>query len=443
MEPHDSGNDLHKLLLQALQAHDRDHLLRIFKEYPNQAFESASKFLEAKEHIYDLAALDCMATALTHGGSIAAGYQYAATSLLWGITLWSSQVTLPEADLEFYLANSSYLIQKALLDTGNFAEGIAQYETLRTMNLPGWEKPIFYSTHLQAAENYFENNRSDEAFLILQSLDENQILPASLILYDRLKSKIGLINSKTFQSSEEIASQKRMQQLTDLKRMLAAIRTVMKGYEDQMDMDSIEKLVEMYEGEGDISEQELLELTHKISAKTLETQSVMGGVDNTQTPQYKRNLLTQSTAFFHDEKLGHEEDRLRNCLLELEGFYKWFEERKLESDLAFIAYCQYICFNRLEDFQQAADSLDLVYGHLERQRASINNIHERAGVFGQYPALFGTMALTNYMSRNTRRLFHRIEASKGRNLTDRVLEATGEHQRMDDPDTLMDRLVPL
>lgn len=442
MEQSTSFSLLFQKLIDSLQLQDRERLAHIFRQYPNHSLENSLHFLEAKQDVYDLAGLDAMATSLTHGGKLNEGRDFASACLIWGVTLWSSGIQMPEKDLEYYLGNSSYLIQKALLDAGQFQLAIAQYESMAGSNLPGWNKQAFVSTHLQAAENYLESNNSDYAQNIVDNVDESLVLPAALILYDRLKNKLKLLKTKTFQSHAEVESYKRSQKLEDLKRMLSSFKTVMKGYEDLTDMHSIEKLIELHEGKGDISDAELIELTQKISAKTLEAQAFMAGVDNAETPQSKRHQLTEQTAFFHDEKLGHDRELLQACLLDLDKHYKWFLKNSLHSDLAFVAYCQYICHNRLESYQEAADALDKVYFHLEKQRSSIQNIHERAGVFGQYPALFGVMAFTNYMSKNTLRLFHRIEASKGRNLQDRLLETTGKQEEIGDPDKLKDRLLP-
>ncbi|EOZ96677.1 hypothetical protein A33Q_2447 [Indibacter alkaliphilus LW1] len=442
MDNQNSAPTLYQLLIDTIQAQNREQLAGIFKQYPNASLENALFFLEAKQHIYDLAAFDAMATSLTHGGKLNEGRDFASACLVWGVQLWSSGIELSNDDLEYYLGNNSYLIQKGLLDSGQFQAAVTQYETMKGLTLPGWEKQVFISTHLQAAENYLENNQSDRAKDILENVDESLVLPASRILFDRLMNKLKLINSKTFMSVAEVEDFSKNRKIQDLKRMLESIKIVMAGYEDQMDITSIEKLIAKHEGPGGISNEELIELTQKISAKTLESQAKLGGIDNSDTPQAKRHLLTQQTSFFHNEELGHKEELLRKCLMDLGLHYQWFFEKSLHSDLAFIAYCQYICHNRLESFQEAADALDKVYHHLEKQRASISNIHERAGVFGQYPALFGAMALTNYMSKNITRLFHRIEASKGRNLSDRLLETTGKQMELQSPDQLKEKLLP-
>lgn len=442
MEQPTSVSPLFQKLLGSMQLKDRNQLAQIFQQYPNHSLENALFFLEAKQDIYDLAAFDAMATSLTHGGKLSEGRDFASACLIWGVTLWSSAVALPENDFEYYLGNSSYLIQKSLLDSGDFQIAVMQYESMEETKLPGWEKQAFVSTHLQAAENYLENNQSDKAQEIVDGIDESLVLPASLILFDRLKNKLKLLKANTFQSLKEVESYKKSQKLEDLKRMLDSIKTVMKGHEHLTDLTSIEKLIELHEQEGSISDAELIDLTQKISAKTLEAQAIMGGVDNSDTPQSKRHQLTDQTAFFHDEKLGYDKKLLQECLVHLDKHYEWFSKKSMHSDLAFVAYCQYICYNRLNSYPEAADALDQVYFHLEKQRASIQNIHERAGVFGQYPALFGVMAFTNYMSNNVMRLFHRIEASKGRNLQDRLLETTGRQEDFGDPDKLKEKILP-
>src|SRR5690606_39186974 len=134
---------------------------------------------------------------------------------------------------------------------------------------------------------------------------------------------------------------------------------------------------------------------------------------------------------------------LKEALPLLQEFFDWFGQRGINSDAAFVGWCQYICFNRLEQYSEAAEVLEQVYWHLEAQRASISNIQQRAGVFKQYPALFGAMAFTNYQSGNISRLFHRIEASKGRNLADRLSSDIGREENVPNPDQLYEKLVPL
>lgn len=430
-------------LITALIAQDRFRLCELFRKHPNANLPAALVFAEARLPIYDLAALDCMGTGSLMSSDPIPCEAYSLACVMGGYQLWKRDIPLPQDDLEYYLGNAGYTLLKILLDTGRYSRAIEFYESIREMDLPGWEKDVFTSAHLKAAENYLESDRLDKAEAIVKSISPEKVLPVSRVLYDRLKTKLHIYTSATYQMPAEVEQYKRIQQLEDLKNMLASIKTVMKGYEDEMDIDALEQLLNLHLEAGDISGQQLVELTQRISAQALATQSRLSGVDPRHSLEYKRHQLHDLMSFLHDEGLANDPVKLEEALPLLQGFFNWFDQRGMNSDAAFVGWCQYICLNRLQQYAEASAVLERVYWHLEAQRASISNIQQRAGVFSQYPALFGAMALTNYQSGNIKRLFHRIEASKGRSLADRLTAEIGKEENLPDPDQLYEKLLPL
>ena len=430
-------------LITSLIIQDRVKLSELFRTNANANLSAALLFMEAKQPIYDLAALDCMATGSLMASEAPLSEAYALACLCGGYQFWKMCLPLPLDDLDYYLGNSCYTLFKILLDTGQYHRTIELYESVQKMKVPGWEKDVFTSAHLKAAENYLESRRFDRAKAIVEGISPEKVLPVSRVLYDRLRYNLNLYTSATHHMPEEVEQYKRVQQLEDLKRMLASVKVVMEGYEDEMDIAALEQLLNLHLEAGDISAQELVILTQRISAQALTAQARISGVDPVDSLEQKRYKLHDLVSFLHDEKLAYDPVNLKEALPLLQEFFDWFGQRGINSDAAFVGWCQYICFNRLEQYSEAAEVLEQVYWHLEAQRASISNIQQRAGVFKQYPALFGAMAFTNYQSGNISRLFHRIEASKGRNLADRLSSDIGREENVPNPDQLYEKLVPL
>lgn len=432
-------NTLQKALLTALEQSDRNQLTQLFKSCPSANLQNALLFLEAGQDVYDLAALDCMATSFVHGGDLETGRAFAGACVQLALELYDAGTALPEKDLLIYLGNCTYLLQKLLLDSGSYAEAIELYKAQALDKTPGWESPQFIGTHLQAAENYFENNQPDTAISIINNIPREQVAPASVVLYDRLQFKLKNLTAGVHQSPEDVAKFKKEQQVKDLRGMLDALKEVMKGYEDEVDLPSLEKLVQAVEQDDADTDMLLLELSRKISHTILQTQKKMSGVDTADTIQHKRYELNEAIAFLQEDEQTKE--ALENAIETLNKLMTWFKERDLYSDVAFTAWNIYSCYDLLELYPQAADTLEIIYTYLAKQRTSITDIQKRAGVFKQYPHLFTAMAFCNYMSGNANRLFHRIEASKARNLQDRVLALDGKNQQPVSADGLKDALT--
>ncbi len=430
-------------LITALIAQDRGRLVELFHKHPNVNLPAALVFMEAGLPIYDLAALDGMATGSLMASDTVPCEAYALACLVGGHQLCKANMPLPADDLEYYLGNSCYTLLKILLDTGRYPRAIQVYEAVREMDVQGWEKDVFTSAHLKAAENYLGSRQFDQAIAIVGSILPEKVLPVSRVLYDRLKSNLHMYSAATHQIPAEVEQYKRIRQLEDLKNMLASIKTVMKGYEDEMDIAALEQLLNLHLESGDVSPQQLVQLTQRISAQTLITQARLSGVDPVDSLEQKRHTLHDLMSFLHDEELAYDPVKLKGTVPVLREFFEWFDQRGINSDAAFVGWCLYICFNRLEQYVEASEVLEQVYWHLEAQRASISDSQQRAGVFNQYPALFSAMAYTNYQSGNILRLFLRIEASKGRSLADRLTAEIGKEDNVPDPGHLYKRLIPL
>lgn len=432
-------------LLSVFSITDARQRASIFEAYPNAALPNALLFLEATEPIYNLAALDCMATSFVYGGELPTGEAFADACIQRAVSLQQAGIDLPEKDLFFYLGNSTYLLQKLLLDSGRYAHAVHVYQNQQQMGLPGWHTAAFAATHLQAAENYFENNQTDMARELQATISRETVPPASLVLYDRLLFKFKNITAAVHQSPEDMARFKRAQQASDTRAMLAATREVMKGHEHEIDLASMEQLLEVIEKGEAGADLMLTELARKISKTSLETKSSLSGVHTTDTVQHKRYELNDAIYFLNDDEQNSKKENLETCIVQLKILMDWFIARNLYSDIAFTSWNMYTCYDFLEDHYNAAEALEIIYAYLEKQRLSITDIQKRAGVFKQYPQLFANMAFSNHQIGNATRLFHRIEASKARNLADRMLLLLkdGGESAQPSPDSLKEELAPL
>ncbi|MCH5720888.1 hypothetical protein [Niabella hibiscisoli] len=207
-------------LLEKLNQNDYVAVVSFFNKYPNPALTNALLFLEAKQPIYNLAALDCMATSFAHTGHVAKGLLFADVAVSLGVQLWQQGGAAPIDELSYYLGNNSYLLMKLWFDKGAYSKAISCYRQWADMNLPGWMNTPFMSTHLQAAENYLEHHEIEEANMIVNSLDPQLIPPSSIVLYDRLRNKIHLFTTATSVTNEEVQAYKKVKPLPTWKPCL-------------------------------------------------------------------------------------------------------------------------------------------------------------------------------------------------------------------------------
>ncbi len=407
-------------LLEKLNQNDYAAVIDFFNAYPNPALTNAVLFLEAKQPIYNLAALDCMATSFAHTGHITKGILFASTAMSFGLQLWQQLGSAPVDELSYYLGNDSYLLLKLWFDEGAYLKAIACYNKWADMNLPGWMNTPFMSTHLQAAENHLEHHEIEQANMIVSSLTPQLIPPTSIVLYDRLRNKIRLFTTAASVTNEEIQAYKKSQTITDLETMLTALKGVEKGT-NAWNLSPVEELLKMYQSGAPVEDDKVLALSNQLSASLLSIQASMGGDINATSLMSQRYRL--GVVMEEIEHTDEHEAKYIRLVKELRHLQQWFENEGHFSDSSFICWPLYICLNRLEQFKEAADELDLLYFYLEEQRAAITDPDKRAGIFSQYPHLFGAMAYTNYQSSNASRLFNRIEASKARSITDKALHS--------------------
>ncbi|MCH5720889.1 hypothetical protein [Niabella hibiscisoli] len=202
--------------------------------------------------------------------------------------------------------------------------------------------------------------------------------------------------------------------------MLAALKEVEKG-NNAWDLSPVEELLKMYQSGVPVDDDKVLGLSNQLSASLLNIQASMGGDIDATSLMSKRHQL--GVVMEEIENNDESDAKYIRLVEELQHLQQWFENEGHFGDSSFICWPIYICLNRLEKFKEAADALDRLYFYLEEQRAAITDSHKRAGIFSQYPHLFGAMAYTNYQSSNASRLFNRIEASKARSLTDKALQS--------------------
>lgn len=404
-------------LLEILNKNDRPALKSLFNLYSNPALSNALLFLEAEQPIYDLAALDCMATSFAHTGHVAKGLTFAETAMAFGTQLWQQNHFTSLDELSYYLGNNSYLLMKLWFDEGSYTQAIFNYNNWATMRLPGWMDQHFMSTHLQAAENHLELHEIEKTQAIINSLDQRLIPSASIVLYDRLRNKVRLFTTTASTTNEEVQEYKKTQSIADLETMLTALKEVEKG-SDAWDLSPIEELLLMYQSGSSVPDEKVLELSNQLSASLLKAQAALGGdVDTTSLISQRHQLgMVMQNIENNDES----EEKYTRIVKDLYQLQQWFDKNRHFSDSAFVHWPLYICLNRLEKFDDAANELDHLYFYLEKQRASITIPDKRAGIFSQYPHLFGAIAYTNYQSNNGSRLFNRIEASKARSITDKA-----------------------
>lgn len=122
-----------------------------------------------------------------------------------------------------------------------------------------------------------------------------------------------------------------------------------------------------------------------------------------------------------DPARGYDRAVLQQWIGELQLMADSAAEQGMGNELMTIWWCLQVCHRRCDDHERAVAVLRTLWESLETTRATIDDPVERAGVLGQFPHLFQSMAESLFLSGRPAELLEAIEGAKGRLLAD-VLE---------------------
>jgi hypothetical protein len=128
---------------------------------------------------------------------------------------------------------------------------------------------------------------------------------------------------------------------------------------------------------------------------------------------------------FSDPVVSRDPLWLNEALPQLQARLAWARERSLAAEEHVNLWLLSVCYNRLKQYDQAVEMMQMLRQSLEAERKQIYDPMRRAGIFAQYPYLFVNLASALALLNRTPELLETIESAKGRAIADTMMLQTG------------------
>ena len=137
--------------------------------------------------------------------------------------------------------------------------------------------------------------------------------------------------------------------------------------------------------------------------------------------------IQQASSLLADTRRGHDPISLEHARQSLETTRREAMRAGLEDTAIDTLWPLYICYKRLERYDESLDMLQAIRAWVNERRSLIRDPLKRAGVSKQYPHLYKELAARLIERGDTAALLSAIEEAKGRALTDMLaIEADQE-----------------
>ena len=143
--------------------------------------------------------------------------------------------------------------------------------------------------------------------------------------------------------------------------------------------------------------------------------------DNLNKLEVERHILNATSIFLEPDK-GNDSAYIKNSLTILTQAKDWAKNNNfldIENDALWGIY---LCYNRLEQYPEAVETLQALRNHIELLRERISNPHEGAGLISKFPYLFPSLCQLLVRLNRPTELLQAIEGAKGRVLADVLTE---------------------
>ncbi|MBE7171952.1 MAG: CHAT domain-containing protein [Williamsia sp.] len=426
-------------VFHALDEHRYTELADVIRTCPvNVNTETALIFLQSNDPYYAMVGMDSMAAAYLFGGNYVHAEVFSKACFNKACDFYDKGVGVSGyKDLDYYIGSSFYYLMKIHMDTGRYDEGIDLYEEISKKYPELMRNHKFIGAHLEASEIFLTKNELEKAQQLLSSLYDAQIPIASEVQYNRLRSKLRQLRVKVTELPEDLLKEKEQTENENrltIEKTLGHLLEQPSGFsEDMMKLVNDNSTTQWKTA----SEESNIADTFSQAAGDYEKmfkylRSVTSGANENHLNEL-RYRLQQAGKIFFDEANGSSKPHLQEAISEFKRLLEAFEQGNHQSDIDDTLWSLYICYKRLEQYKTAAEMLERLHLRLEAIRSGLTAINERAGVFIKFPHLFKALAEMYYRSGQSHDLFKTIEASKGRNLADKILAQTGKETAQ--PDT--------
>jgi len=139
-----------------------------------------------------------------------------------------------------------------------------------------------------------------------------------------------------------------------------------------------------------------------------------------------RNRAINAAEIFSDPTKGHDPASIEASLAVLLEAREWARSHDCSDDENFALWGLYLCYSRTKREPQAIEVLQTLRGHLEAKRLQIADPMKRAGVFLEYPYLFGSLCRLLCGANRGVELLDAMEGAKGRVLADALTIRRGQ-----------------
>ena len=153
-------------------------------------------------------------------------------------------------------------------------------------------------------------------------------------------------------------------------------------------------------------------------------QFVTGGAEGEMNLSRNRWRKRTANEILLDDKQGHDPERLVHALVLLLDAEAWARENGYVDDANAALWGLYLCHVRTGATTEAISDLQAIWHSLEGIRANIADPFKRAGVFSEFPRLFGLLCRRLCETGRFAEMLAAAEAAKGRVIED-VLSTNG------------------
>ena len=153
---------------------------------------------------------------------------------------------------------------------------------------------------------------------------------------------------------------------------------------------------------------------------------LLSGGSGGMTALRNRNRAINAAKIFSDPTKGRDRAAIDASLAILIEAREWARTHDCGDDENFALWSSYMCYSRSERESQAIEVLQALRSNLEARRLQIADPMERAGVFLDYPYLFGSLCRLLCRAERTAELLDAMEGAKGRVLADALTAHRGE-----------------
>ena len=421
-------NDLYIKVLGALQTQHYNSLAEIIHDCSDNANSNkAIIFLKSNLPFKELICINSLASDCLYSYN----YDYAevfSKACLERVNELNSSGTDPtDKDFGACLKDALFSLLKIYSKTGRYQEGINLYGNFYNQYTSIFNYEIFTDAHFEALEIYLSSGNIEKAMAILSSLDTSTMPPPRILRFNQLQNKIEQLTSSVTELAEDLLQKqinKKSQSSNDIVNSLDYF-TKEAGF--SIDPDALQIFEEQLKtrlGSNDTAEN-FSRSTHAFE----NIYSLLKGTSSGERAHTKDDVsyrLQQTQKILVDPVKGKSKPYLQQAATSFNELLIECEENNYQEDINNIIWSIFLCYWRLQEYKKAAGTLEKLKVRLEVLRVSIADINKRAGVFHAFPHFFPSLAESYYRDGNSVGLFITAEASKGRNLADKILLNTGK-----------------